>query len=360
MKKLFAITFLISFMMTSYSTSTWADSNKVKSVSIMTYNLENLFDSKHDEGKEDWSYMALSDKLNNPEALTYCQSLTNDFYKKTCLELDWSNKVIAEKIKNLSRVISSFQKGGADIIVFQEVENISILKRLASEGLAGHGYKYFSLIEGPDKRGIDVGVMSRFPIVSEKYHEISLKPLSDRPTRGILEVEFKVANKSLTVFANHWPSQGNPDQARVLASRVLKKAALDSKSDIILAAGDFNTLKDDLPHGIQQNILPLFVNIETMARKTFDVPALGTHWYRGTWNSIDKIFVFKKSLQNNLVSIDYSSFEIVSESFMTVDFVWTNRQTGEVIDAVGVPTRFDTSTKIGYSDHLPVGVSLKL
>lgn len=330
------------------------------SFSLMTYNLENLFDTTHDAGKEDWTYLSLVEKLNNPKAMAYCNSQTNEYYKRSCLELDWSQKVIDQKIANLSKVILSYEGVGADIVVFQEIENIKIMKELSEKGLAGKGYNYFSLIEGPDTRGIDVGIMSKYPIKSEKYHKISMKPYSSRETRGILEAVFKIGGRSVTVFANHWPSQGNVDQTRLAASRVLKNAALKSNSDIVLATGDFNTLRDDKPHGIKQNILPIFENIEVKARIRGNIPALGTHWYKGEWSSIDKIFILKNTLKSNKGAVDYSSYQIIYEEFMLTDVEWTDYETGTVYQDHGIPNRFDTKTQIGYSDHLPVAVRIKL
>ena len=41
-------------------------------VSLMTYNVENLFDTVHDEGKDDYAYLPLSVKQAHPEYLATC------------------------------------------------------------------------------------------------------------------------------------------------------------------------------------------------------------------------------------------------------------------------------------------------
>src|SRR5690606_13257374 len=130
--------------------------------------------------------------------------------------LDWSQEVVSAKMRNLGRVVKAAMKGaGADILVFQEVENKSILTEFVNKELKGMGYKYISLIEGDDSRGIDVGMVSRYPIVKEQLHKISFGHNQKLNTRGILEATFKVEGKLITVFGNHWPSQGNPDSHRV-------------------------------------------------------------------------------------------------------------------------------------------------
>lgn len=351
---------LILSSMSFAATGNKSINKKKVSFSLMTYNLENLFDTTHDKGKHDWTYLPLAFKNQSTEVQEYCNSMTNEYYKKSCLELDWSNKVLNTKIKNLSKVILSFDKGrGADIVVFQEIENINAMKLLIKRGLRKSGYKYTALIEGPDTRGIDVGIMSRFPIVSTKLHTIDLAPHSTRTTRGILEAKIRIRGKLVTVFANHWPSQGNIDETRELASMVLKKAAKSVKSGLVVATGDFNTLHDDLPHGINNNILPIFEDVEVQARRMTDVSAKGTHWYRGEWESLDKIFVLKTSLSKT-ARIDHKSYEILNHKFMVKDLTWTDRETGNTQLSEDIPNRFNIETGEGYSDHLPVAVKFTL
>jgi endonuclease/exonuclease/phosphatase family metal-dependent hydrolase len=353
---------LISSLVISTSCSFAASiKTTTSSFSIMTYNVENLFDTKHDEGKKDWSMLPLAFKKASAEVQAYCASMTNDYYKKTCLELDWSDEVLAIKIKQAAKVIRSFGNGGADIVVFEEMENLNAMKLLVSQGLAGRGYEHFALIDGPDSRGIDVGLISRFPIISKKLHTIDLAPHSTRTTRGILEVEILVGGRTVTVFANHWPSQGNNDFTRLAASEILKKIALKSKSDIVIATGDFNTLHDDAPHAINTNVLPIFEDVEVLARRVSQVAAPGTHWYKGEWESLDKIFVLKTSLNGrNAPTIDYKSFNILYLPFMLKDLTWTDRNTGTVNTDKNIPNRFDAVKGTGFSDHLPVAISINL
>ena len=41
-------------------------------VSLMTWNVENLFDTEHDAGKQDFAYLPLSVKRAHPEYLASC------------------------------------------------------------------------------------------------------------------------------------------------------------------------------------------------------------------------------------------------------------------------------------------------
>ncbi len=322
----------------------------------MTYNVQNLFDIKHDKGKEDWTYLPKEFKDSSKEVQEYCESLNNPFYRKNCLEYNWDFKAMKGKILNLAKVIKSYDNGrGPDVVVFQEIENVYVMRLLASKALEQMGYRYGSLIEGPDSRGIDVGLISRFPISNRIYHKVDLRPISLRSTRGILETVLDIHGKKVSIFANHWPSQANKDETRLIASRTLLRAALESRSDVKVAAGDFNTITTDDPHGIKRNILPYFEDVERLGKKASGEKAPGTHWYRGEWSSLDRIFVFKDDL--NQVEIQYESYDIVAHKFMLRDFEWKD-ENGNSKTARGIPMSYNVDTYEGFSDHLPVCIKL--
>jgi hypothetical protein len=98
---------------------------------------------------------------------------------------------------------------GPDIIVLQEIENKNVLTKLVSKGLDKLGYQYQVLIEGDDSRGIDIAILSKYPVKTAKRHPIFVKG-TKLNTRGILEVEVTVDGKDVAIFGNHWPSQHNP------------------------------------------------------------------------------------------------------------------------------------------------------
>ncbi len=352
---------IITFLALVFSFSLFAGNGKLSSVSIMTYNVENLFDTIHDKGKEDYTYLPKVIKDNSAEIQAYCKSLSKEHYKKSCLETDWTKDKLETKIKNIAKVIMTAQSGyGADILVFQEVENLNVLTMLVNKELSKFGYNYVTLLEGQDSRGIDIGMVSRFPVLSQKVHHLNLAPHSTRTTRPILEVTYAVAGKTVTVFGNHWPSQGNIDETRIVASEKLADIAKKSKSDLVIATGDFNTVKDDVINGIKENILPIFEDVEVKGRLFNNVEAKGTHWYKGEWDSLDKIFVLKRCLSKGKVSVNYKTFNIIKENFMVRDITWTNWDDNSTHQAYGVPHRSSTRHGGGYSDHLPVFVEIDL
>lgn len=333
-------------------------------LSVMTYNLENLFDTKHDQGKEDYTYLPLKFKQNSKEVQKYCQSLANEYYRKSCLTYDWNDSILEKKLQNLAAVIKEYNNHkGADILVFEEVENLSVLKMLFNRYLSDLGYNTPILLEGPDERGIDVAVVSKFKTAEVKYHEVDTTRVSKRPTRGILEVTLNSQFGKITVFANHWPSQGNPDSHREIAAKTLRAAADKVPHDhIVIAMGDFNTLPDDMPHGINTYITNpelenAFVDI-AMSKEVRRRGFVGSHWYRNEWSMLDRIFLLKRNLKR--VAIDWDSFEVIKRPFMVHNIMWRDYETGETTEVKDIPKRFDPKTGEGHSDHLPVAVGLQV
>ncbi len=342
---------ILTFCLISYSIN-------AKTISVMSYNVENLFDTIHDEGKEDYTYLPLAVKEASVKIQAYCNGLAVESWKKSCLYTDWNDTVLYSKIKNISKVISTYNKGrGADIVVIQEVENKNVLTMLVDKGLKNLGYKYISLIEGPDSRGIDVGVISKYPIISEKLHKVDLSGIA-KETRGILEVKVKIKeNKTITIFGNHWPSQSNPSEARFKASNLLIEKAKESDSNVVIATGDFNTLEDELPNGVK-NLQADFIDAHYQAKlRVFKRLWAGTHWYKGHWGSLDKMFILKSF---HGAKLKFRSFHILPYKFLLGDKKWTDWDTGDVTIYKHVPQRFNIKSGKGYSDHLPLVFSISL
>ncbi|MCP4911756.1 MAG: endonuclease/exonuclease/phosphatase family protein [Oligoflexia bacterium] len=328
-------------------------------VSVMSYNAENLFDTKHDEGKKDFTYLPLATKRSNPEFLEACRRMRNSYYRHNCLTIDWTESVLNQKIKNLARVIKDSNNGNSpDILVLQEVENINVLTQLRDRGLAKEGYTEVILIEGPDSRGIDVGILSKVPLAEKP--KLHLVDLGDRNTRGVLEATFQVGKNKLTVLGNHWPSQMNSDESRVKAAKRMLEAAKERRNPVVVT-GDFNTAPSDDPNAIEDYMLDptrdlYFFDGEWEAYGEYR----GTHHYRGKWTSLDRIFILEKTMQSgcrlwwgSCFDPLWNTFKIIKKEYMLEDVTFTDNN-GDIVTYEGVPNRFDPKTGEGYSDHLPV------
>ncbi len=324
-----------------------------KEFTVMTYNVENLFDTTHDEGKKDYTNLPLEVKKKMPEAFRYCRSIQNPYWREECYTLDWNEETLNAKIRNISRVILDFDNGrGPDILVLQEVENMNVLKMLNERG--NLGYSTLVLLEGEDFRGIDVAIMSRFPLMDEpELHHVETQ--RKVRTRGILEAKFDVYGKSVVVFANHWPSQANPDELRVLAAKKLMYASARARADIRIAAGDFNTKENDKLNGLRDIVLKpqrrIHFHPTNPSLQLRNEHAEGSHWYQGKWVYLDRILIDSKSTENGV----QTEFVLHARDYMLKRRYYRSGRRHDV-----APYRFDPVEDDGYSDHLPVAISVDL
>jgi len=144
-----------------------AEETKMTSVTVMSFNVQNLFDNHDDAGKDDKAYLPIEAKQDEAHKAA-CKEIPVESWRNECLNLDWSNLAIEVKLTSLANTIRQVNNGkGADIITLQEVENAAILDRLRTEELADLGYLAPILIEGTDVRGIDVAILSKFPLADE-------------------------------------------------------------------------------------------------------------------------------------------------------------------------------------------------
>ena len=100
-----------------------------ETVSVMTFNVENLFDNKNDAYKTDETYLEFS-KKQTPLHIKNCEKISTKRWRDDCLYIDWTDEVIEHKLNSIASVILSYGSNGPDIIGLQEVENKRILKQL--------------------------------------------------------------------------------------------------------------------------------------------------------------------------------------------------------------------------------------
>ena len=107
----------------------------IETVSIMTFNVQNLFDNVDDPGKDDKAYLPIEAKQSE-EHIAACNEIEVDSWRAECLELDWNDAAIEHKLGVVAEAIRQYDGGrGADIIALQEIENSAILDRLSFDYL---------------------------------------------------------------------------------------------------------------------------------------------------------------------------------------------------------------------------------
>lgn len=327
-------------------------------VSIMSFNVENLFDTEHDEGTKDFTYLPLGRKMDK-KIREGCMANDSEYRRRECLDTDWDVPSLKKKLERLKAVVRQVNEGrGADVLTLPEVENQRVLDLLVEEINASlpDNAKYVTakLIDSFDPRGIDPAIVSRFPMWREpKIHRIPMKALDTageygaKFTRGILEVPITLPDGTQAiVYSLHFPSQGNPSYLRQQAVEFLNVLEKELPPQILaIAGGDFNiTRAEDNEKGYYRQILNerwQVAHIEGC--KACD----GTHYYhpKTEWSFLDSILIRRASIETTGWRLDPESVAVPNEHRYQVNHY-------------GSPARFDARSGIGVSDHYPIYAEL--
>jgi endonuclease/exonuclease/phosphatase family metal-dependent hydrolase len=282
-----------------------------------------------------------------------CNEIAFDSFRNECLNLDWTDAAVEQKLNALAQTIRQVNGGkGADIIAMQEVENASILNRLRTEKLADLGYLPAILIEGTDLRGIDVAIMSKFPLAGEaQLHPLALPEFPDRvgDTRGVLQADFVLPDGSLlTAFSVHFPAPFHPTAMRVAAYQHLN-ALLDAlpADHHAFAAGDFNTTSSE---DAREHLLEAYARPHwTIAHDIGCTDCKGSYYYRGddSWSFLDMILFAEARGAKTTARIRGDSVRIANLY-------------GPQVSKSGRPVRFHSENGTGVSDHWPMTASIEL
>ena len=295
-------------------------------LTFVELNCENLFDYRHDEGKDDTEYL--------PEATRH-----------------WTKKRYWRKQNNIAQeILSCSDDGIPDLIALCEVENDSALHDLTKRSLLRNaGYEYL-MTSSPDLRGIDVALLySPFSFAPIRSYPIRVTPIEGmRPTRDILYACGEtISGDTLHIFVVHLPSRFGGERY----SRPFRQTAADrlcqsidsvyavSPDAKLLIAGDFNdgpespVLQHIYQHGLK--------NLTEHAVTQKDVH--GTYRYQGKWEHIDHI------LGSPPIYNKVESSRIHTPPFLLEE---ENRYGGLRPRRTYNGMRYQP----GYSDHLPLVV----
>lgn len=331
-------------------------------VTIMAYNAENLFDtSDNPNNVGDNTYLPKSAK-NTPAHRQLCEASFADsvFYKRQCLELDWSDSVLGKKLKNLALVIDGFSGGvGPDILVLEEVENLAVLTSLAD--LLQNAAAYITKINTEESpgRGINMALLSKLPVAGQiKSHEVDFGPDKGDcgDTRDILEVPLRLPDGStIVVLGLHFPSGANPVKCRQLASERLNQIVSNRpKETMIVALGDTNINCSAEDQAVIADVLRDQWIVPDEVNKGCRPPGSNFYPQKGQWSFLDLIMASRSltssSQQGAPWFADFGSFRtVISAPEVQVE----SDATGRV-----KPMRFEPEKLTGTSDHWPVAIDL--
>lgn len=308
------------------------------------YNQENLFDTCHDAGKNDYDF------------------LPNGSYH-------WNGLKYSHKLHNMSTALADMGTDklpgvGCAIIGMSEVENDKVLNDLVAQpALAARGYKYVH-VEGPDKRGIDCALLYNPRLFTVRNVKLlpyvqELEKDSNFVTRGFLTVSGTMGGDHVAVIVCHWPSRFSTSFYRESGARqvrVIKDSLLrDDKNCKVIVMGDMNDdpTNKSMTEGLGCKAEIDEVGKDNMYNPWYNVLAKeghGTLAYNGSWNLFDQI-VLSPNMLNAKGSKDYSSLKYWKHQIFSRPYLFQTEGKYK-----GNPKR-TTSGGVwldGYSDHLPV------
>ena len=333
------------------------DLSTTNSVSVMAFNVENLFDTLDNPNKRDETYIPLSQKT--PQMLAKCLKLPKAHWRKSCQEVDWNKKVLDRKMRRVADVIKQVKSGqGPEILILPEVENKKVIESLRRKYLSGLGYKESLLIEGPDPRGMNVAILTKLEVVSSQNHRIvfelrdGLTSRNQRPTRDILQADLRLPDgQLLTVLGVHFPAPQSPTGTRIQSIRYLNQIKRTLPKDrLVIAGGDFNiTSQEEKTRRLYGEQLGAeWAVSHEMGCKT----CKGTYYYppKVSWSFLDNLLFSKQMLPEV-----QGPWQVLVQSIRvpTKSLYQTNRK--------GFPARYGKGqTKTGVSDHWPIAAEIVL
>ena len=308
-------------------------------LSVMTLNVDNLFDTYDDKNKDDKAYLPIELKQSKSH-INSCNKIPVKTWKNECLFLDWDEETKDRKLQNIVKEIISYNETGPDILALQEIENNNILAELFNL-LLPYGYIDSKLIEGRDYRGIDTALVTKFKISDSKLHYIKFSgEFEGKDTRPILEASLNINGKTLKVYNVHFPSGFHDVSMRIDSLNTLSQL-LKNHTYPSIALGDFNV------NSKEDNRLNIY-----RSQNDWDVAHLigckgckGSYYYNygKSWDFLDTIFMSR----NRGISFIPGS----------IDIVRTNRNS---YSDSGKPKNFNPIQGFGVSDHLPMVAKFKV
>ncbi len=314
---------------------------------VMSYNVENLFDTEKSSRKNDGDF--------TPDG-----------------NLHWTVGRYSNKLNNLAKVITAAGEWDSPAIIgLCEVENERCMTDLTKHSLLkAQDYRYV-ITHCADRRGINVALMyqrDKFKYLSHKSYKIKFPQNPHKVTRDILHVTGLIqTGDTLDVFVCHFPSrrggeqESEPDRiftASVLKSKTDSLISLRKKANIIIM-GDFNdepanesilkTLKAQ-PAEKEVNPSDLYNLFYKFTRQN----NVGTHKYGRQWNILDQIIVSGNLFDRRQI------FHVLPETatIFQRDFMM------EKDNSNGGKKPFRTYSGMkhtgGFSDHLPVYVDFSI
>jgi len=304
---------------------------------VLSYNVQNLFDGA-DDGRE---------------------------YERFRAAAGWDREAYYDRLARLDEVVRiATGRRVPDVVVLQEVESASVARDLARDFLRGARWV------SAGASGVtttQVVVLSRARPERVRAHAAATVELvpGGPPRiawRGRDVVDVRFAVPELRVLACHWKSQSGGvretapyrlREARLVAELVGPEAT--GVGSAVLVVGDLNESGHGAYGAGEQDAASEAVervpsSLAELGGRALDggrelrslwegLTAAGTYRYRGEWERLDRAYLL-------------AGDEIAASLRPVAD--------ARLLDDRGAPARYDERRRRGYSDHLPIVVTLTI
>lgn len=308
---------------------------------VMSYNVENLFDTTDNPQKEDNDFLSSGNR-------------------------HWTNKRYYHKLQQIAKVIIATGEWDTPALVgLCEVENDTVLTHLLHRTPLRLQNYHYCMTHGNDIRGINVALLyqqDKFGYLGNTEYPVRFSRKKHKHTRNILHVWGKViSGDTLDVFVCHFPSRYGGEKesetdrfdAALTLHTICDSLHQIRKHSQILIMGDFN----DTPENesirkklIGEESLPdsSSLTLHNIYSGYQPVSPLGSHKYQGEWSKIDQVII-SSSLTDSTAAMHTkpNSFRIYAPPFLLIkDKTWRGERPFR--------TYYGFKYEGGYSDHLPL------
>lgn len=316
------------------------------SLTIVFYNVENLFDIINDPNTNDEEFTPESPK-------------------------QWNDEKYQKKISDLAKVLASVNERELPVLIgLAEVENRKVLEDLTISARLKRGKYKIVHYDSKDERGIDVALLynsEEIDLLDSKAIPVIFPQEIKDATRDILYVRCRIKGDNIYhIFVNHWPSR-SPNEKDSEIKRITAAVALRKEIDNILnfennariiIMGDFN---DEPTNKSVSQILNAsnkrknnsYRDLYNLMYDSHNISGEGSVSYKDNWQMFDQIIVSQALFSiGPAYYLTFSDGKVFRSEQVLVKDPSSEKK---VINRTYIQDRYNG----GISDHLPVYIILK-
>jgi len=319
----------------------------------------------------------------------------------------WDRRALEAKIDSLARTINSMFGGdGPDLLGVAEIENKQVGELLLT-ALRRDDYRIV-VADHPQVESTGTALIYSTRVFDEQYTRVSSHYVHQRfPTCDILEVQLKTTdtNTDLAVLLNHWPSPTEdhseafrqtiasycsrlierylklprPEFLELRETELARHQLLDRWNTNLLLMGSFNdnpwesSIRDilnagysflgtrELPAALKKG-LPSWRSYSLCRPQLFNpawrllaVPDQRTCSVHGDHSSP---VVYDQMMMSRSLMTGQSGLQVLADAAGIPQLKCLEAST--LADSRGIPLSFDCETHSGFSDRLPLGLTLQV